>query len=336
MTNLFQTLYNIDSHDTDDVSQEILNDAHGHLDINEISKYYDLETFKTLTSSYTTPNLKLLHLNARSLPRNFEHITSFLKYLTNSPDIIAITETWLTKFNKDLFQLEGYHAYHLVRHTNPHGGVSLFVSKSIQTETIDSLTLVNELIEINTIKIKVSNTSYVISAIYRPNSKHQAVDEFTSFLSDLLLNDSIKKHKIVLLGDFNINLLEHTSHTPTNNYLVFLQSLNFIPHISRPTRIPNNPSLGNPSLLDHIYSNFSPNLNSGIIRYPISDHLPVFLNISLPSVTKSSNSATHKTTYRLYNTTNKSNFRNDLISIDLSQFCANDVNLTFSNFVKKK
>ena len=36
MTNLFQTLYNIDSHDTDDVSQEILNDAHGHLDINEI------------------------------------------------------------------------------------------------------------------------------------------------------------------------------------------------------------------------------------------------------------------------------------------------------------
>ena len=167
--------------------------AHGHLDINEISKYYDLATFKTLTSSYTTSNLKLLHLNARSLPRNFEHITSFLKYLTNSPDIIAITETWLTNFNKDLFQLEGYHAYHLVRHTNPHGGVSLFVSKSIQTEIIDSLTLVNELIEINTIKIKVSNTSYVISAIYRPNSKHQAVDEFTSFLSDLLLNDSMKK-----------------------------------------------------------------------------------------------------------------------------------------------
>ena len=40
------------------------------------------------------------------------------------------------------------------------------------------------------------------------------------------------------MGDFNINLLEHGSHNPTNNYLSSMQSMHYIPVISRPTRFP--------------------------------------------------------------------------------------------------
>ena len=76
-----------------------------------------------------------------------------------------------------------------------------------------------------------------------------------------------------------------------------MQALNYFPHISRPTRFPDNPRLGQPSLLDHIWTNYTPLSISGIIRHPISDHLPIFLNISLMS----NLSAKHKITFRISN-----------------------------------
>ena len=68
------------------------------------------------------------------------------------------------------------------------------------------------------------------------------------------------------MGDLNINLLEHTTHAPTNNFLASLHALNFYPHMYRPTRFPDSVNLGQPSLLDHIFTNFNNNLTAGIIH----------------------------------------------------------------------
>ena len=108
------------------------------------------------------------------------------------------------------------------------------------------------------------------------------MEEFTNTLNTLLQRDIIKKNNVIIIGDLNINLLEHTSHTPTNNFLASLQTLNFYPHISRPTRFPDSSNLGEPSLLDHIYTNFNSNFHSGILHFPVSDHLPIFLKINCP------------------------------------------------------
>ena len=47
-----------------------------------------------------------------------------------------------------------------------------------------------------------------------------------------------KKSKTILTGDFNINLLEHQTHADTNDFLVFMQNLFYLPVISRPTSFP--------------------------------------------------------------------------------------------------
>ena len=98
----------------------------------------------------------------------------------------------------------------------------------------------------------------------------------------MLLQDKAGNNNTVLIGDFNINLLEHTKHLPTNNFLANIQALNFVLYIARPTRFPDSLNLSEPSLLDHIFTNFTKEFTSGIIHFPISDHLPIFLNISIP------------------------------------------------------
>ena len=75
---------------------------------------------------------------------------------------------------------------------------------------------------------------------------------------------------VVLIGDLNINLLQHNEHPETNNFLNMIQEYNYLPVITRPTRFAEGAQSGTPSLLDHIYLNFSPPSLSGILHYKIT------------------------------------------------------------------
>ena len=101
--------------------------------------------------------------------------------------------------------------------------------------------------------IKIGDQKFNIVAVYRPSSKHKKVDKFTEIFSTILRDNFFAKSDNILLGDFNINLLEHQTHQETGNYLAVIQSLNYIPIISRPTRFPVGNQRGNESLLDQIY-----------------------------------------------------------------------------------
>ena len=333
MTHLYHTLFNDaeQNHSNTDISMEIINQTHGHLDFNSISKYYDINSYNTLIKSLNMTNLNIMHINSRSLSKNSDNISSFLKSLQTPPDILTITETWLNINNKHLYDFPGYHSYHLIRNTRPQGGVSIFVSNTLQSEQIENLTIVNESIEINTIKINSDSLNILICGIYRPNSKHIAVEEFADILI-ALLSDAAKNNNLVILGDFNINLLEHTTHVPTNNFLMNIQSLNFIPHIARPTRFPDSLNLSEPSLLDHIYTNFTKNFTSGIIHFPISDHLPIFLNIAIPPV----NHKLHKITFRSITPQGEHLFSHKLNLLNWNHLLlSEDVNYNFDIFIDK-
>ena len=302
---------------------------YGHSDLNELSKYYDLTSYNKITYS-SHHILNVLHVNARSVPKNFDNITAFLNSLFTFPDILSVTETWLTDTNKDLFQLPGYYSYHLTRTVRPHGGVSVFISNSIQSQQIPECTMTNEDIEINTVKIFTSSETYILCSIYRPHSKYIAVEEFTNILCSLLETTTLKRNKIIIMGDLNINLLEHATHNPTNNFLASLQAMNFYPHISRPTRFPDTPNLGLPSLLDHIFTNFNNTYSSGIIHFPLSDHLPVFLNIAILTKT----AKLHKIEFRNFSHSNNESFTTKLNAIDWHTLLSSpDVNCNTTIFL---
>ena len=108
-------------------------------------------------------------------------------------------------------------------------------------------------------------------------------------------------------GDF----LKYSTHADTEEYLDMLYLDNFIPIITKPTRITEHSS----TLIDHIYTNASTqNIVSGIALVDISDHLPTF------SLYNTSVSRIKKIIYlRDYNQFDKTKYVNDLNTVNWSE-----------------
>jgi len=88
------------------------------------------------------------------------------------------------------------------------------------------------------------------------------------------LQHSINKENkdIVLLGDFNINLLNHDENSEVSDFVDILNSHLLLPTINIPTRITNTSQ----TLIDNILVSPSFTGYSGNLTVGISDHLPQF------------------------------------------------------------
>ena len=81
----------------------------------------------------------------------------------------------------------------------------------------------------------------IVGNIYRPNTAPFAdIKKFNQTLSEILFilknNSEFKNAQdIILLGDININLLNHTSHSDTGIYLDTLLENGLLPLVSLPT-----------------------------------------------------------------------------------------------------
>ena len=113
---------------------DIINQMYGHIDINALSKYYDISSYNNYISSQKLTKFTIMHINFRSLSKNSDNIQSFFKSLYSPPDVLAVTKTWLTENNKHLHEITGYRSYHLVRNTQARGGVSVYISDFLNSE----------------------------------------------------------------------------------------------------------------------------------------------------------------------------------------------------------
>ena len=150
--------------------------------------------------------------------------------------------------------------------------------------------------------------------------------------------DSIKCSTIpcYLLGDFNINLLNQSSHQATSDFLDILYSGGFIPLISRPTRITGDSA----TLIDHIYTNnyhVNTSMYQGVLVPDITDHYPVFHISHFHD--NQANNIDKFFLVRKINEINMNAFRNTVINFQWS--AVNDIpdsedafSLFYSNLVK--
>ena len=323
-TNLYESLYT----DDDDLGMLAINELYGHLNFDHMSRYISLEQYQNLFSNDDA--LNIIHFNIRSLEHNLVHLEALLSTLSKVPDIIALTETWLNEDNMNLYSIEGYTAFHIVREPLKHGGVSLFVREHLNCEKIEQFSYLNNTIEICSIVVKIDNASYTIAGIYWPSkNKYDKIKEFRKELSPILKHPLFKKSNAIILGDFNIDLLMHGEHQHTNEYLNMLQTFNYTPLITRPTRFPQGRQLGNPALLDHIFINFSQPCAAYILHYEITDHLPVILNLHLPKSVESS----YSIKFRIFNKENNDKFTRKLAYTMWEEILTNeDANTNFESF----
>ena len=157
----------------------------------------------------------------------------------------------------------------LHKHRNDHsgGGVGLYVADYLNFKLRENLGFIDKkgaesmFIEIN----RTSDKNIIAGIVYRPPDQN-----FNEFLCDLytVLNSFSKENKSVfLLGDWNLNLMNHSNHQPTSQFLDTLYSKMF------PTRIMAHKA----SLIDNIFTNDALSHSiSGLFVNDISDHLPIF------------------------------------------------------------
>ena len=93
------------------------------------SEYCTIEQFGVTCN--TPSSITVLHLNIRSFNANGDKLASVLDALLKPPEVIVLTETWITDVNVGCSDIDGYEAYHITRAGGRGGGVSVFYRNSI-------------------------------------------------------------------------------------------------------------------------------------------------------------------------------------------------------------
>jgi hypothetical protein len=117
-----------------------------------------------------------------------------------------------------------------------------------------------------------------MGVIYRPPG--QNLDLFNTEIENLLSAVSRRNKEVVLVGDFNIDLLKIDDHKASNTFYNCLMSHHFLPAITRPTSVTPHSS----TLIDNLFTNTWLNItDSTIVTSDISDHLPILVRFNFMS-----------------------------------------------------
>ena len=218
--------------------------------------------------------INILHLNIRSFSKNKDNLVMLLSDLQERGIIIhaiGLCETFLTDTTKDLAFLENYEEVHRCHEGKPGGGTSIFIHDSLKLlENID--TPFNANIESTTIIVEYRKHKILVSEIYRPPNT-----DYVSFLEGMkiVFRISDRFNLNFICCDQNLDLLKLHAHKWTNDYFAYLLENEFVPSVTKPTRIMHRSS----TLIDNIFvrsKTLQTNL-SYIIVDGMSDHYPCLL-----------------------------------------------------------
>lgn len=217
-------------------------------------------------------NISVLHSNVRSINKNLNSLISFIGTQDQSFEIIATTETWLRKHEN--ITIPGYVTISQPRDSQFRGGgVALSVKDRLQYTILSSVSCCSQALEALFLKLECG---LVVGVVYRPPHSRLAgfIDEMEIIMSSLTKKS---KTRVIIVGDMNIDAASKNFM----DYTHLLRSYNFRNLITAPTRITTSSATS----IDHALTNIDTGINAGVYQTPISDHLPIFVQVdTLPMV----------------------------------------------------
>ena len=241
------------------------------------SDYYLEDSFNSRCQDIPRDSFSLIHMNIRSAPKHLDEFTCYIDSLDIPFTVIGLSETWLKESNADLYNIDGYNTERNIRIDKMGGGVSLYIKMHIQYIVRDDLSYTLPIVESKFVEINKEcvqfNKNVVVGIIYRPPNTD--AQEFSAHISDILHKIRSENKLCYLIGDFNLNLLNCESHSPTAEFVEMMYSYMFFPLINKPTRVTHSSA----TIIDNIFTNdiehqdFLP----GILFTDISDHFPIFV-----------------------------------------------------------
>lgn len=166
------------------------------------------------------------------LPQLMEHLTD------TQPDVIFLTETWLTSEKNNItaeVKDYGYQLLHRIRKNREKdrgGGVGTLVKTSFTCKRIVSKEYHS--FEHNIIKLPLANkTSMLLITVYR--LQFVPVAEFLDEFQELLETYTVLHNDFVIAGDVNIHV--ETNESPSEKFKNLLEMFNLKQHVTEPTHI---------------------------------------------------------------------------------------------------
>ena len=183
--------------------------------------------------------MSLLHPNISSLPCYIDEFRNLLNELNSNFKIIGITETRLTTKKEPVNSTEipNYNIEQTSTESDK-GGALLYISKEINYKATNDLNIYKEKL-LESIFIEVlseSNKNTVVGCIYKhPGLTTQNFNfDYLQPLTDKL---SIENKNIILLRDFNVDLLHCETNNPAKKSLDLMLSASLTPQITIPTHL---------------------------------------------------------------------------------------------------
>ena len=296
-------------------------------------KYYDTTSFNNIIKSFTSKLTSFFHLNINSLNLHFDNLDCFLNSLDLSFSVIGLSETRIYKF-MSVPSLSNYKCFSTPTEAS-HGGTLLYISRNLisnKRPDLEELMYSPKLLESTFAEIQVKNQpNIVVGSIYRHHSL--PVNEFNNiFLGPLLDKVSKQGKQLIIMGDFNINLLNSHSDTDSSNFVDTLSNFLMLPSINIPTRVCERTK----TLIDNIIlSPTSLKITSGNFIIGISDHLAQF--VILENLNLNTQAPSEKT-YKDWKNFQKDKFVADFKNFNWQshmKFEKNNPDITFQNFFDK-
>ena len=163
-------------------------------------------------------DFSILHTNIRSLSLRCDELVSLSAHTKLNLDVIGVSEIWHSNDNPILSNVDipGFTFFETSSLTQ-NGGVGLYIRNSLTSKPRIDLDSCTD--DFETVWVEIENKKdkdFLICCVYRhPSSK---VDNLTSHFQNLL--SKISSNKLVFrMGDFNVNLLDYASHTPTTDFV---------------------------------------------------------------------------------------------------------------------
>ena len=143
--------------------------------------------------------------------------------------IIGLAETNTDSSTSSLYTIPNFNSFY--QDTQPNKkkgtGVALYIHKSLNATINDNLSQITPNLETLFVTISNNNSPVTVGVLYRPPSGdlQKALDEISNLL------DNAAKSSVYIMGDYNIDLHNHTS-TIVNSFEETILTAGFTPLIS--------------------------------------------------------------------------------------------------------
>lgn len=208
-----------------------------------------------------TKGLLFCHQNMNSIRNKFEELVWFV--LCFNPLLFAVTESKLDAIRDTdgMYTISDYVAVRKDRSENEGGGTIIYLRNSVKFEEVDWLSCISKKVkvpkfcEITVLKIKLTGVKPIfVVIIYKPPTV--STSEFVKVFYEVCKIISQDGNEIVVLGDFNINVLpnrisnkEHVICNDSFELFKVCKEFDF-------WQLMNEPTHDKGALLDHVYVNY--------------------------------------------------------------------------------